>query len=202
MLTTDIQRVKEFYKTTLARFGVGSARALNWQSDDSQQIRYKIFLENALLEGKSILDVGCGLGDFYGFLHSRLNNFEYKGIDVVPELIAGARKKYPTASFETADMLSYDGPGADYVFASGVFSFTVQNSREVYFSAIKKYYGLARGGFGFNMLKKLYHVDDDLYVTYYPQDVVNYCQSMCKDVKLVEGYLPHDFTVFMYKDRV
>ena len=45
----------------------------------------------------SIVDIGCGYGDLFGYLRSIGWHGEYVGIDIVPELIEEARRRYPEA---------------------------------------------------------------------------------------------------------
>ena len=42
-------------------------RALNWGSRESQNLRFAVFAQVGRLDGASILDVGCGQGDFFFF---------------------------------------------------------------------------------------------------------------------------------------
>ena len=46
-------------------------RKLGWGSKKSQDLRFKILIDRWNLENKSILDIGCGFGDFYFFLKKK-----------------------------------------------------------------------------------------------------------------------------------
>jgi ubiquinone/menaquinone biosynthesis C-methylase UbiE len=59
---------------------------------------------NKLDKNLDILEVGCGLGDFYGYLKER--NFEmksYKGFDLSPKLIEMAKSKFPETEWFSGD---------------------------------------------------------------------------------------------------
>ena len=45
-----------------------NVRSLNWGSQQSQHLRFEAMTNNLDLNNQTILDVGCGFGDFYKFL--------------------------------------------------------------------------------------------------------------------------------------
>jgi SAM-dependent methyltransferase len=50
----------------------------------------------------AVLDAGCGPGHWTAFLHDR--GVTVEGVDLVPEFIAGARQRFPQASFRVAEL--------------------------------------------------------------------------------------------------
>lgn len=64
-----------------------------------------------------IIDAGCGPGHWTGYLASR--GHQVRGVDVVPEFIAHARKNHPGLPFDTGSLESLDAE-ADSV--GGIFS--------------------------------------------------------------------------------
>jgi SAM-dependent methyltransferase len=208
----DLQRIQKFYRDSLAEYGTNDARSVHWIDKSTQEIRFEIMLHIATIDGKKILDVGCGLGDFYTFLKKKGINVEYTGIDIIPEYIQEAQKRFAQetnstdgnspAQFINADVstLSSLDHTYDYVFASGAMSFKVENNKEFYFGMIKKMYDLAEKGLAFNMLNQLDHIDDTTFAAYDPQEVAAYCQTFTARVEIMTDYLPQDFTVFLYKN--
>src|SRR3989338_7288409 len=120
----------DYFEGLLARHG-GSYKALDWNSTESQRLRYKI-LKEIFVYGKksanvSVLDVGCGFGDLYGFFKAdglmHRHRISYTGYDIAPKILAVAKKKYPDAKFELKDVLADRYvPKFDYVFCSGIFN--------------------------------------------------------------------------------
>ena len=55
------------YFTGLAEKYGNDVRTLNWGSKASQKGRFAVLEKIGNLNKKSVLDVGCGLGDFYGW---------------------------------------------------------------------------------------------------------------------------------------
>ena len=62
--------INAHFSSRMARYGSSDARGV-WNSRDSQQSRFEILAGAFDLNGQTVLDVGCGLGDFAGFLHER-----------------------------------------------------------------------------------------------------------------------------------
>jgi SAM-dependent methyltransferase len=94
------------YREAVKRFGPGFEATL-WASADAQRLRFDIMIDLADLTGCTILDVGCGRGDFAARLIEREIPFErFVGLDAVPEMIEAARKRnLARSSFEVADVL-------------------------------------------------------------------------------------------------
>jgi SAM-dependent methyltransferase len=57
------------------------------------------FLRPALIEGLSVLDVGCAQGGFVSVLSEHLQDFTYTGLDINGEMIAKARERHPDSRF-------------------------------------------------------------------------------------------------------
>ena len=55
---------------------------VGWGSVKSQLLRFEMVTRGLELNGKAILDIGCGLGDFITFLRKKTNTFRYTGIDI------------------------------------------------------------------------------------------------------------------------
>lgn len=60
--------------------------------------------------GKRVADIGCGPGHIGAYLHSL--GVETIGIDIAPEMVETARKRYPFMEFQTGDMEALELPDA------------------------------------------------------------------------------------------
>lgn len=62
----------------------------------------------ARLEFGSVLEVGCGFGRVGAAILSRWPDVQYTGIDVSPDLIAGAQKRLPGVELLCHDLATFD----------------------------------------------------------------------------------------------
>lgn len=82
---------------------------------ESQLVR--LMIGKSLLEGNSVLDVGCGIGHFY---HVLPKNMKYLGMDSSPHMIKYARE-HADAEFVVGDIYNMEGlPICDSVISQSV----------------------------------------------------------------------------------
>mmetsp|Transcript_166767 Transcript_166767/g.320230 ORF Transcript_166767/g.320230 Transcript_166767/m.320230 type:complete len:309 (-) Transcript_166767:150-1076(-) len=98
--------------------------ALNWDERENQQKRFEVFAAAIDFNGRSVLDVGCGQGDFAKHL-VRLNVTPalLRGIDGMPEFVAEAKRKaLPWEEYEVGDVFEPGtlGSACDWIVMSGV----------------------------------------------------------------------------------
>jgi trans-aconitate methyltransferase len=112
------------YEHSLRRHGP-TIHALKWADEARQQERFRLIARVGPWPGASVADIGCGLGDLFGFLRAQAHDVRYVGYDLSRRMVAAARRKYDDrrARFEVRDILA-EGLGGrfDYVVASGTFN--------------------------------------------------------------------------------
>lgn len=85
-------------------------------------------------ESFSLLDVGCGFGSFLELVS---NDVDYSGIDLVPEFIREARRRYPERRFLSGDVSELRGRKYDVVILAGVFS-SVPNPEKTLHESVRR----------------------------------------------------------------
>ena len=84
------------------------------------------------MNNHSILDVGCGFGDLFGYLKKNKTDFDYLGCDINEKIINVAKDQYPDVTFVVHDFLDLKlEKKYDWVIASGIFNFKL-NDNEIY----------------------------------------------------------------------
>lgn len=194
----DYGRIQAFYQQSLGQFGHSDARSVRWGNLHDQQKRFAVLSQVMPLHGKSVLDVGSGLGDLYKYFLKQGIEVDYTGIDIVREFVEVSQAKYPQATFLHQDIFEVK-QRYDVVICSGGLSFKVKDNLSYYQDMIRVMYGLAKQAVSFNMLDNRIHSDDDTYAAYSPLEIADFCDTVASRVQIVTDYLPQDFTIYMYK---
>lgn len=197
------------YARKVDSFGSGH-HAQGWSSRASQRKRFAALAGVADLRGASVLDAGCGLADLYAYLEERgvAADVGYTGLDFTPRMVARARERFPQLDFVQGDVSSSDTelPPADYVFASGLFSHMTGDEARVR-ATVGRLWGAAGRALAFNVLSTLTDPASDearaasgLFAAD-PLEMVRFCRaSLSPWVTLRHDYLPHDFTIYVYRE--
>lgn len=197
--STDSAAIFNYHRDMMKKHGPVSSFAQGWRNQESQLIRFGALATIADLSNCSILDVGCGYGDLLPYLSAIYANIKYTGIEQIPEFLDKAMGRYGNSqhtSFLYGNFTTMDLPVAEYVLASGSLNYRSSDPGFI-FNAIDKLYTACKSGFAFNLLSEI--IPNGLIVAYNPEQIFQYCSSLCPKVKLVRDYDPDDFTVYMYK---
>lgn len=170
-------------------------------SEAGQFFRFNKLTEIAPLEGKRILDVGCGLGHFYPFLVKRFGSVVYTGIDIVPETVAYAKNKYPNARFFVHDITKTPlNELFDYVLMSVVFNNNICEASVFLEEMVKSAFAHCKCGLAFNFISKYANFHDSKMAYHDPVRVFNYCiDHLSKKIAMHHCYERADVAVFVYK---
>src|SRR4051812_10231921 len=102
-----------------------SWESCHWCSRESQLTNFNLLLQIAPIQiNDTVLDVGCGQGDFYPLCKKLGAKFE--GIDISTKMIYNAKRRFPDGRFRVADLGAVEGEW-DWVFASGTFNHVGQD---------------------------------------------------------------------------
>jgi ubiquinone/menaquinone biosynthesis C-methylase UbiE len=189
------------HQEQLTRWGE-NVRALGYGNTESQQTRFQVLSEIGSFEGRSVLDVGCGFGDFFGFINKKCKHLRsYVGVDVNPNMIAIAKKRYPNAVFEVRDIL--EAPiinKFDFVVASGIFNLETCNWEEIVKRMLSEMYELSQIGVGVNFLStftKGRKPADSHFAD--PAEILDFVlRTLSTRVVLRHDYRFNDFTLYIY----
>jgi SAM-dependent methyltransferase len=130
-LQAGLARTRDYWENR-ARSRLPDLEKLEWTHRRTQRLRFEAFLLDHDLDGKSVLDLGCGLGDFYAHLIRRGIAAEYTGYDISEAMIAQCRARYPGRHFECGDFLDYKPASRfDYSVAFGIHNIRVPGGRAV-----------------------------------------------------------------------
>ena len=196
-----MEAIRNHYEPRLRKYR-RNFEILDWASPKSQQARFAVLAGQVDLQGKTLLDVGCGLGDLWTFLKDRGIRPAYTGLDILETMIQAARKRHPDARFLAADVFAKDvfPPGAfDVVFCSGALNLNLGNNRQFLPHAIARLLSLASQCLVFNLLHRRAAFQEDTYAYSHPQDVLAILQPLGCQPQVLDDYLHNDFTVICRK---
>ncbi len=194
------QEMLTFFNRQAELHEADELQRLGWSSWEAQQTRFAAFLDLGPFDGKSVLDVGCGVGDLYGYLTRQGFRISYTGCDLVARNCLDGARLHPAATFLAADVLETTAAEAfDYVVASGIFTFTGDDWHETVGATLRRMFELCRVGFAANFLSsyspcridKLFYAD--------PAEILGMCQPLTNSFKLRHDYMENDFTIFGYR---
>lgn len=126
----DSGAIREISANTVSRYSARydrlgyDVKSLGWGSVEQQRYRFEQTLTYPeLFSGRSVLDIGCGFGDYLDFLdESAFPIQDYLGLDINPQLIGEAEKRHAGragARFEVRNLLA-DAPAGAPVADVGV----------------------------------------------------------------------------------
>lgn len=208
-LTTRVKTIIEYHNQLLDTWeSMGKPLSQTWivsgwGSAESQKLRFQAILDSLKYKRGSILDIGCGLGDFVDFL--KINNLldQYEGWDFNPRLIEQAKKYHPNIEFKMLDQKLYPNLEYDYIIASGIFQYRDEDNPKYYLDVCRELYARAKVAVSFNFLSKhrdTSHMSEgELYLD--PMKVIDELRKISGYWNLDHSYHPGfgDFTVSLHR---
>ena len=179
-------------------------QVLDWASAQSQLARFQIFARNVPLQDKSLLDVGCGLGDLLTYLESLGLRVRYTGVDLLEKMVQAASRNHPGHDFIQGDIFQahpFKPETFDVVFCSGAFNLNLGNNEQFLPSAVATMLELAREYAVFNLLHSRAASQEQTYFYYHPDQVREMLRDCPCEVRIIDDYLHNDFTVICKKQH-
>lgn len=206
MLTQeDKEKVIQRYTNRYIEHGK-CPKTLGWDKG-KQDLRYHILFEKFDLENKSILDIGCGFGDANILLKNKFHNYEYTGIDIVPDLIKEAKEEYSNQNninFILEDFLAHDfgDKKFDIVVGSGIFNFKLadRDNYEYINSILEKAFHLSKEGISFDFLSNKVEFEYELTFHSDPKIILDKAYNLSNNLILNNSYMPFEFAITIFKD--
>jgi SAM-dependent methyltransferase len=202
-----LRRVADYYAAKLAAHGATSS-GVDWNSAASHELRHRQFLR--LLEGSpdaSVLDLGCGYGDFFRFLRAAGHRGHFVGYDIVPEMIATARELHGEAADRRWRIGDEPAETLDFAVASGIFNIKghVPNEQWAQYvnATIELLARTGQRGFAFNLLSLASDPErrrEDLYYADAGAMLTHCLAQFGRHVALLHDYGLYEFTVIVRQD--
>jgi SAM-dependent methyltransferase len=204
MQPADRAAYVERYEARLRRHG-RSPEALGWGTLGREHVRHCVMA--AVLEevgAESVLDVGCGFADLHEHLRARGWPGTYHGIDIVPGLLAEARRASPELDLQEADVTEYrrgEHELFDVAVASGVFNARLASepNPEHVARSVRRMFELSRLAVCVDFLSA--HVDyrhpDGWHTD--PAWALDLAAGLSRRFRLRHDYMPFEFALTIYR---
>ena len=202
MKSTEKERIIERYNKRLAIWG-DDTRTLASGTEERRLIRFNVLYEVGIKEGSSILDLGCGFGDFYGYLQEiGIKNIDYTGYDINPKLIEIAKQKYPAAQFDVKDIQIDSFPEFDFIVSSEAFNLKLESQNNYDFIAemLNICYEHSRIAVAIDFLTSYVDFESAEGFHYSPEKIFTIAKQITKRVCLRHDYPIYQFCIYLYKD--
>ncbi len=192
----DNDRISAYY---LGRLGLHAEthEALGWESAEAQTARFSVLLDATPKERYSLIDVGSGLGDLFAFLRRKSEPVDYTGVDILPQMVDRARKRFPEARFECLDVVSDTSwrETFDVVFASGIFNLRFPDNIAFVTRAARRFREIGNRLCVANFLSDSSPCKEDPYFYYSRDTITSIFSPLFDSVQIIDGYLENDLTV-------
>lgn len=198
-LLPDVETAR-WYEDKVRRYGYDH-RGLGFRSRSSQERRFEALLGLGDFHGRTLLDVGCGFGDFLRFLEERGIRPGYTGLDICEPMIRRCRERFVAADarFVVADVLDYTPPHSfDYVVASGIFGLEAPGVRSRIAPTLERMSRWSRAGCAANFLSRRSPAQAEARVYVDPCEMLELGFAITPAVRIDHSYLPNDFTLYLF----
>lgn len=206
------ERIRK-YQENFRAFG-NSEITLDMPSD-RRNIRYyelvknfDFFIKKDFSGAFSLCDAGCGFGDINQYLQ-RIGyvNYQYVGIDVVPEFVEECQKNYvsPNRKFLCRNFMedSLSDLEFDYAVSSQAFTIAYSETQENYtliFKAVENLFRRCRIGVSFNFFSDYVDFKKEGTAYHNPLKMLEFAYSLSRNVILDNSCLPYECTITILKE--
>ncbi len=200
----DVSQVLRRYEQRIERHGPTFA-SLNSGNEQKQALRHGV-LASALRGAKpSILEVGCGLADFYKYLLQHQQDCSYRGYDIVPDYITECRRNYPEAGFTVRNIFDEGIEGTyDTIVMSQVLNNRYQKSDnlQVMQRALALAFQHTRISVAIDMLSTYVDFRNPDLFYYPPEEIFRMAKAIAPRVIIRHDYRAFEFCVQLYHEDV
>ena len=200
-----INGVNEYYTNKIVLHGDNSL-GVDWNSKESQYLRFQQLSGILISNHFDILDYGCGTGEYVNYLATKKYNFEYCGYDISDEMIKKAKEKFEDFK-NTQFVTEVENRIFDYSIASGILNVKLDLASDkewldYIIETINSLNNLSKCGFSFNALTKYSdkeYLKENLYYAD-PLFLFDYCKThFSRNVALLHDYDLYEFTILVKK---
>ncbi|MCC8952078.1 class I SAM-dependent methyltransferase [Bradyrhizobium sp. Pear77] len=199
----DKEKILARYASRIGEVGHGAA-ALG-EPKHRQAFFFDILRQvDGLQATDSIVDIGCGYGDLFGFLRSAGWQGAYTGIDINAQLIEEGKRIYPDAELVVVDIQTTPPDrGWDWCFCCQALSSATEAVpfMDHFESMLGIMWGLCRKGLVFNLLSPLVDYTHPVHARPAFADVFRVVTGLTNRFAVRHDYMPYEYAIYAYKEN-
>ena len=199
---SDLSYVKKRYQNRIKDYGT-TFKSMN-SGDLNKQNRRHHNHSRWIRKNDTILDIGCGLGQFFIHLRKKKHLGDYTGYDIVPEYVEYCQSQWPKTRFLLRNLFEQGiDQKYDVIVASQVFNNNYKKSKnvDVIRQFLEEAFESCRRFVTIDFLSS--YVDYTLPTMFYyqPEEVFKLGKKISRFVAVHHDYLPFEFTLQIFKDQ-
>jgi len=198
-----VNKVAHYYSARLADYGA-TPRGVDWNGTESHELRHQQFLRLINDPASSVLDLGCGFGDFLRFLRRAGHHGPFVGYDIAQSMIEQAKHLYGEAPDIAWKVGAVPDETVDFAVASGVFNVEGEVPQDEWKRYVEDTIDVlarsCRRGFAFNVLSLSSDPDRRRSDLYYadPVGMLRWClERFGRSVAILQDYGLYEFTMIV-----
>jgi 2-polyprenyl-3-methyl-5-hydroxy-6-metoxy-1,4-benzoquinol methylase len=198
---SDLNYIKNRYEKRIEEHGV-TFDSLKSGSTEKQQIRHQIHTSSFRTSSPSVLDIGCGLGDFYRYLVDNKISCHYTGFDIMKQYVEFCKENYPNCDFQERNVLEN---GIDKSYDNIVLSQVLNNryqksdNMEVMKQMLTECFEHANVAVSIDMMSEYVDFKSEELYYYSPEKIFSFAKTLTKRVAIRHDYRPYEFCIQLYK---
>jgi SAM-dependent methyltransferase len=198
---TILDKVATYYAARLADHGA-TPRGVDWNGVESHELRHRQFLRLIDDPAASVLDLGCGFGDFLRFLRQAGHHGPFVGYDIAESMIEEAKRLHGEGPSLAWKVGAVPDETVDFSIASGIFNVKGDVAQDEWSRYVEDTINVlaraSRRGFAFNVLSLSSDPDRRRPDLYYadPVGMLRGClERFGRSVAILQDYGLYEFTV-------
>ncbi len=177
-----------------------------WNRKESQLMRFEVLAKMfKTKENFSVIDIGCGLADFYFYMEQNgYSNINYIGYEINEAMVGAIKSNHPTLNIQLGsypEIMSMN-QNFDYVNACGIHAFgeSAEEVQNYFFEKYTALYQKTNVAMGINFLSVYSKNPDNMSIYHDPSVLLKRSlDTFGHKVSLYHNYLPNDFTLIIEK---